>query len=154
MLRDADEDGWRSVTLTWLARAQLAAGNAADALDATTRATKLHRAHGLAEMEAMDARLLWWQHSQALAANGKAAAARQALAMAYRFLVGPIAGLSDEGLRRNYLNKIDTHREIVAAWLQAAGKRGGAAKRAHPAPARGRPTCANPSSGWSTPDCA
>jgi hypothetical protein len=65
----------------------------------------------------MDARELWWLHSRALTANGRQSAARQALARAYRFLVRPIAGLSDEGLRRNYLNKVRVRREIVAAWL-------------------------------------
>jgi len=128
ILRDSDQDALEISTLTWLARAQLAHGDAAAALESSTRATTLHRSHDLAELEAMDARMLWWEHCQTLAANGKSTAARQALAMAYRFLVKPIAGLSDEGLRRNYLNKIDTHRAIVAAWLQEAGKRG-ASKR-------------------------
>ena len=80
-------------------------------------------------MEDVDAPMLWWRHSQALAANGKATAARDALAQAYRLLVEPIAGLSDEGLRRNYLNKIDTHREIVAAWLAATVTARGKAPR-------------------------
>ena len=131
ILRDADLEGLEINTLAWLARAQLVAGDAAASLQATTRATTLHKAHGLAELEAMDARLLWWQHSQALAANGKIAAARHSLGTAYRFLVRPIAGLSDEGLRRNYLNKIDVHREIVAAWLKDTGKRGPASKQRH-----------------------
>ncbi len=56
----------------------------------------------------------WWRHSQALLANKQATAAREALEMAYRFMLKGIAGLSDEGLRRNYLNKIEAHREIVA----------------------------------------
>ena len=43
--------------------------------------------------------------------------------MAYRFMLKGIAGLSDEGLRRNYLNKIEAHREIVDAWLKDARKR-------------------------------
>ena len=34
-----------------------------------------------------------------------------------------IASLSDEGLRRNYLNKTDEHREIVLAWLAHARER-------------------------------
>ena len=43
--------------------------------------------------------------------------------MAYQFMLKGIASLSDEGLRRNYLNKVETHREIVAAWLKDARKR-------------------------------
>ena len=38
--------------------------------------------------------------------------------MAYRFLRQGIGSLSDEGLRRNYLNKIAAHREIVHAWIE------------------------------------
>src|SRR5438132_7169025 len=43
--------------------------------------------------------------------------------MAYQFMLKGIASLSDEGLRRNYLNKIEAHREIVLAWIQDARKR-------------------------------
>ncbi len=128
-LRDMDEESLETSTLTLLARAHLDAGNAQAALTASERATGIHRAHGLVEMEDLDRPSLWLRHSQALAANGKATAARDALAKAYRFLVEPIAGLSDEGLRRNYLNKADTHREIVAAWLADAGNRGSGPKR-------------------------
>ena len=67
--------------------------------------------------------MVWWRHSQALQANGEVAAAREALEMAYQFMLKGIAGLSDEGLRRNYLNKIEEHREIVGAWIKDARKR-------------------------------
>ena len=132
LLRDSDQDGLEMATLSWLARARMAAGDPTAALEATKRATTMHKAHELAEIEAMDSRMLWWEHSQALAANGKKVAARQALATAYRLLVRPIAGMSDEGLRRNYLNKIDVHRRIVAAWLKEVGKRGYASTRRAP----------------------
>ncbi len=49
--------------------------------------------------------------------------------MAYGFLLQGIAGLSDEGLRRNYLNKIQSNREIVDAWLADARKRRLSAER-------------------------
>ena len=132
LLRDADQDGLEMSSLAWLARAQLAAGDKSAALQATKRATTMHKAHDLAEIEAMDSRMLWWEHSQALAANGKKVAARQALATAYRFLVRPIAGMSDEGLRRNYLNKIENHRNIATAWLKESGTRGSASSRRVP----------------------
>ncbi|HEY5307046.1 MAG TPA: GAF domain-containing protein, partial [Casimicrobiaceae bacterium] len=128
LLRDADDDSLEINCLTLLARARLAAGDSEAALTATQRAAEIHEAHGAGPMEDMDAPTLWWQHHRALAANGKAAA-RRALARAYRLLVQPISGVSDEGLRRNYLNKIETHREIVAAWIADAGKRKPAAGR-------------------------
>ena len=129
LLRDKDEASLEISTLALLARAHLDAGEAKASLAASERATGIHRDHGLVEMEDLDRPSLWWRHSQALAANAKATAARDALAKAYRFLVEPIAGLSDEGLRRNYLNKADTHREIVAAWLADAGKRSARSKQ-------------------------
>ena len=46
-------------------------------------------------------------------------AAHEALKMAYQFLLDGITSMSDEGLRRNYLNKIEVNREIIAAWLDA-----------------------------------
>ena len=131
-LRDAGQDGLEVQTLIYLARAQLATGDAPAALAATERATAIHRAHDLAELQNMDAREVWWLHSRALAANGRQSAARQALARAYRFLVRPIAGLSDEGLRRNYLNKVRVRREIVAAWLDDLGQRAPAGGRRIP----------------------
>ena len=110
-------------SLTRIGHALLALGKPRQALAATTKATKLHRAHDLAQMDGMQSTLTWWRHSQALRANGQLPAAGKALEMAYGFMRRGIAGLSDEGLRRNYLNKLDEHREIVAAWVKDARKR-------------------------------
>ena len=101
----------------------LTAGNPGAALNATRRAVAMHRAHKLEALEGLDAPLVWWQHSQALHANKQAPAAREALEMAYQFMLKGVTGLSDEGLRRNYLNKAETHREIIAAWLKDSRKR-------------------------------
>jgi GAF domain-containing protein/CheY-like chemotaxis protein/tetratricopeptide (TPR) repeat protein len=109
--------------LTSVGQTRLALGNPRAALTATRRAAEMHRAHDLAALDGMSPPLTWWRHSQALQANKQAPAAREALEMAYRFLLKGIAGLGDEGLRRNYLNKIDGHREIVHAWLKDARKR-------------------------------
>ena len=93
------------------------------ALAATRRATELHQALDLASIDGMSSTLLWWTHSRALKANKQIPKARQALELAYRFLLTGIASLSDEGLRRNYLNKIAAHREIVTAWIKDARAR-------------------------------
>ena len=106
-----------------LAQVHLTLGNPGAALAATRRATRMHRAHDLAALQGMNPPLIWWRHSQALQANGEAAAAREALGMAYRFMQEGIGGLRDEGLRRNCLNKIDGHREIVHAWIKDARRR-------------------------------
>jgi len=110
-------------SLTRMGHALMALGKPRRALAATTKATKLHRAHDLAQMDGMQSTLTWWRHSQALRANKQLPAAGKALEMAYEFMRRGIAGLSDEGLRRNYLNKPEEHREIVVAWVKEARKR-------------------------------
>ena len=109
--------------LTLLARAHLANGKPRDALKASTRATALHREVSYALPDAMSSQEIWWRHAQALSANKDAGQARGALERAYGFLVGGIAGMRDEGLRRNYLNKVEINREIIAAWLADGAKR-------------------------------
>ncbi len=123
IIREADVAAFEMNTLANLAQAQLAVGNTRAALASTRRATKMHRAHGLAPLQALSPPMVWWRYSQALQANGEVAAAREALEMAYQFMLKGIAGLSDEGLRRNYLNKIEEHRKIVGAWIKDARKR-------------------------------
>ena len=109
--------------LTGIGQACLALNKMRRTLAATRRATELHRAHDLAALDGMSPALTWWRHSQALQANKRTQAAREALEMAYQFMLKGIASLSDEGLRRNYLNKIEAHREIVHAWIKDARKR-------------------------------
>ena len=109
--------------LTEAGRAHLAAGHPAAALAATRRAAKMHRAMGLMPLDSINPAALWWAHCRALQANRMATPAREALEQAWRLLLGRIGGLSDEGLRRNYLNKREQNREIVLAWLQHARER-------------------------------
>ncbi|MCC6197654.1 MAG: GAF domain-containing protein [Burkholderiales bacterium] len=124
ILRDSDQVALEITALVGLSEAYLAAGRAADALAPAERAAAIHRARNLAEIQGTDLLELWWRYHLALAANGRDAAARRALAVAYRFLVAPIRKLTDEGLRRNYLDKAELHRNVVRAVLTgpAAGK--------------------------------
>ncbi|TMH18492.1 MAG: tetratricopeptide repeat protein, partial [Betaproteobacteria bacterium] len=123
LFRNADEPANEMNTLAALARAHLAVGNPGSALAATRRATKMHRARGLASLQVLSPAMVWWRHSQTLQANMRTQEAREALEMAYQFMLNGIASLNDEGLRRNYLNKIEAHREIVHAWLKDARQR-------------------------------
>ncbi len=121
--RDGDLIAPEIDALTWVAHALLTLGKPLAALTATKRATEMHRTHDLTALDGMSPALTWWRHSQALQANKHQLAAREALEMAYQFMLKGIAGLTDEGLHRNYLNKIDAHREIVHAWLKDAARR-------------------------------
>ena len=97
----------------------LANGQAAEALAASTRAADLHRARGLTDLQGVNVPGLWWWHRQALVANGKPAEAKRALALAYRFGVAAIAKVTDEGLRRNFLDKDPEGRAMVLAYTAA-----------------------------------
>ena len=121
--REIDSAASTIAALTNIGQTRLALGKPRAALTATRRGVELHRAHDLAALDGMSGARLWWHHSLALGANKRTKAAGEALEMAYRFMLEGCAGLSDEGLRRNYLNKIDTHREIVHAWIKDARKR-------------------------------
>jgi len=121
-LRAGNVEG-RMLFLAYSARAHLAAGDPARALAATRRACKLHRAAGLAAIDAIDRSELWWRHCQALRACGNDAEAREALAQAWRFVLESLESLGDEGLRRNVLNKPEPTREIVLAWIAHARQR-------------------------------
>jgi signal transduction histidine kinase/ActR/RegA family two-component response regulator len=117
------ERGWALPNMLWLlARQELAAGHPAAALRASTQSTRLQQARRgrLGGGITSDA-ALWWVHHRALLANGQAAAARDALATAYALLVQGISPLSDEGLRRSYLQQsFSEHADLLLAWVQAA----------------------------------
>ena len=116
--------------LTLLSEASLAAGLADKALDASTRATALYRTRERHSMDTMISPAdVFWRHHRALSAHGKDAQADKALASAYRLLLEAIDTLSDEGLRRSFLNKLEPHREIVRAWIAHARRRRLSAKR-------------------------
>jgi GAF domain-containing protein/CheY-like chemotaxis protein/tetratricopeptide (TPR) repeat protein len=109
--------------LAQLAQAYLAKGNPAAALKATRKATQLHRQQAFAKPEAVTSQELWWRHTQALLANKQTGPAREALERAYDFLLEGIASVRDEGLRRNYLNKVAANRELVHYWVKDGRKR-------------------------------
>ena len=106
LVADTDELALWIKALIGASEAHLATGHDAAALAASERAaTDPSRARSR-RIQGISVTDLWWQHRQALRANGKAAAARRALATAYRFVVERVSKLTDEGLRRNFLNKI------------------------------------------------
>ena len=106
-----------------IGQALLALGRPTEALAATRRAAALHRRQGLGTPDGLDPASLWWNHTQALRANGLPGEAEAALEQAYRFIVDVVGTLGDEGLRRNALNKRAERREIITAWLTLARRR-------------------------------
>ena len=105
-----------------LGQAYLVNGNVSDALKATSRAAQMHRELNFPSVDDHPSQNIWWRHMLALRANGKELEAGEALKMAYDFLLQGIDSLRDEGLRRNYLNKVAINREIVQAWFKENAK--------------------------------
>jgi len=108
--------------ITLLGQAHMAGHNFIAALKATSLAAKMHQDLNFPILDDHPSQNIWWGYTQALQANNKTKEAAEALEMAYDFLLNGIANLHDEGLRRNYLNKISINREIVQAWGQHATK--------------------------------
>ncbi|MEI6027293.1 MAG: response regulator [Betaproteobacteria bacterium] len=105
-----------------LSQVELAAGNTSAALRATTKSTQLQqqRKGRLGGGTVSDA-ALWWAHHRALLANSRPQPAFEALATAYALLVQGVRPLSDEGLRRSYLQQsLSEHADLLRAWVAAA----------------------------------
>jgi PAS domain S-box-containing protein len=112
-----------NIHLTLLSQAYLAYGKAASALESSRKATALHRRQDYALPDGMPAQEIWWRHTQALLANGQNRAAREALERAYDFLLKGITNVRDEGLRRNYLNKVEINRDLLKFWVRDGRRR-------------------------------
>ena len=106
-----------------LVRALLADGQPAAALRASRRATRIHLAQGLSRVDFGQSQDIWWWHARALAANGRADEAFEALQRAYGILLDAVRNVHDEGLRRSFLNKVEVNRAIVRAWMAEAARR-------------------------------
>jgi tetratricopeptide (TPR) repeat protein len=107
---------------------------------------RMYTTEGVTELEATGSsgaeyppQEIWWWHYQALvyeirkrngklekdSAGGKIPEnAWSALQKAREIALEGIASLSDEGLRRNYLNKVEINRKIIAEWAEQAAVRG------------------------------
>ncbi|MGW8144358.1 MAG: GAF domain-containing protein [Anaerolineales bacterium] len=124
--------------LAWLGGAYLALDDPESA--------RMYTAEGVTQLEAIGSggaeyppQEIWWWHYQALTyelRQQKTARnedlelekipenAWSALQKAREIALGGIASLSDEGLRRNYLNKVEINREIISEWADQAAIRG------------------------------
>ena len=119
----ATQGGFELQVLVPLVDALLANGDHAAALRASQRATRQHQALGFARAQYGQSQDIWWAHVRALTASGLHDKAWTTLQRAYAMLLDAVRNVHDEGLRRSYLNKVQTNRDIVRAWLFESGKR-------------------------------
>ncbi len=104
--------------LAFLGLMCLTSGDFIAALKATTKAIKLHRAQSTPSNA-----YIWWFHTKALLANKNIKESREALRQAHDALLKAIAGVRDEGLRRNFLNKVAVNRELLQYWVKDGTRR-------------------------------
>ena len=118
------ETSFRILIETDICEASLLKGDVATALESSRVATELYAAREDRSMGGgfSPAHAWWWRH-RALATSGNAAGAARALETAYELMLDGIRTLSDEGLRRSYVNKLAIHRSLVAAWIVHARRK-------------------------------
>ncbi|OYT92888.1 MAG: hypothetical protein CFE43_06330 [Burkholderiales bacterium PBB3] len=112
-----EDVGYAMTALAYAAQCRLAVGQRVAALKDTRRGTQMHLSAGLTPQNGGESVMLWWQHCLALRANGLWAEAYTALQQAWQFVLDATQGLSDEGLRRNALNKKPEHVAVTQAWV-------------------------------------
>jgi len=112
--------------LTWLGEACLQAGE--------WQAAQQRIAEAVGLLQSMDQtfsefhpQIVWWAHYRVLTADGVQASTDErwtTLTRARETMLMSIATLSDEGLRRNYFNKVKVNRDILLEWARQAEARG------------------------------
>jgi signal transduction histidine kinase/DNA-binding response OmpR family regulator len=107
--------------LAWMATAHLALGEMEEALATSAEAVEQAKAGLL--LDEFPAQEIWWIRYRVLAAVGKDDGAWAALDQARAKMLEAVATLSDEGLRRNYFNKVPVNRDIIRAWLEESATR-------------------------------
>jgi signal transduction histidine kinase len=113
-------------TKTWLAVAYLAGDDPTRALQLIDQALALAQSEEQFGIE-HPRQEIWWQYYRILkATNGQASTDDrwQTLEQARQALFEPVANIGDEGLRRNYLNKVPSNRAISETWAREASARG------------------------------
>ena len=123
--------------LAWLSAAYLAQGKFDLAFQATTQGLAYLSAHGNNTGE-LPLNEFWWLRYKTLSALAALSPrpdlgenvedlqelAWQALDRAREAMLEPIASLRDDGLRRNYFNKVSINRLVIQEWLRIAKERG------------------------------
>jgi tetratricopeptide (TPR) repeat protein len=148
LFRESSSPTELSVSLAWLGYALLTLGDWEAAHRSTSQGVAQMEALGDISSD-YPAQEVWWLHYQVLkAAPGKSEESRSrkasrarsrasedlsqltdtyawmVLQRARQVTMSGITTLSDQGLRRNYLNKVEVNRQIITEWVQGAQARG------------------------------
>jgi len=107
----------------WLGAACLAEGDPQAALKNTRQAVEYLRKSNNVSADFSPVDAYWW-HYQALVAAQADQDPWDILQEAYQLMKAKIAVIGDEGVKRNYLNKVETNRLVLFEWTRQALERG------------------------------
>ena len=106
----------KAIALSWQGHLALIQGDQQKAQDVTNQASQLLQDAGNFSQE-YHPQTVWWHHYQAHQADDNS---WQSLNTAFQTMLNCVDHLSDEGLRRNYFNKVSINQQIVHEWLNNA----------------------------------
>jgi PAS domain S-box-containing protein len=128
LLEVGTSPGDQITALAWLGAADLAAGDCKAAHEHTAQAAFKLATAGAQNPEYPFQAVWWWRYQVLCAKQSKAKRiqdeAWSCLNRAYETMMDSLATLSDEGLRRNCLNKVFINRQILLAWTREAAGHG------------------------------
>jgi PAS domain S-box-containing protein len=128
LLEVGTSPGDQITALAWLGAADLAAGQWKAADKHTAQAAQKLAAAGTLSPEYPFQAVWWWRYRVLCAKKPKGKRIQDeawaSLDHAYETMIDALATLSDEGLRRNCLNKVAINRQILLEWTRQAGARG------------------------------
>jgi signal transduction histidine kinase len=122
---DTDQLIEHAISLSALSAAHMKMGAYARALEASSAATALVDGKQLAAT-GYPTQDIWWQHYVVLSQGDgdETGATWELLEKARELMFSAIETTGDEGLRRNYLNKVPVNRRLSEAWVREAAHRG------------------------------
>ncbi|MBM3190196.1 MAG: GAF domain-containing protein, partial [Chloroflexi bacterium] len=138
LLQVGTTPGDQITALAWLGAADLAVGDWKAADEHTAQAAQDLAANPAFSPEYPFQGVWWWRYQVLQQSPKRSGGGRQhpskakrvkdeawtCLNRAYETMMDSVATLSDEGLRRNFLNKVSINRQILLAWTQEATARG------------------------------
>jgi signal transduction histidine kinase/ActR/RegA family two-component response regulator len=121
-LRDVDDPSLLALSLARRSAALLDLGELGEALSSSAEAVDLAKTRKLNLDE--NPQEIWWHRYQILTASGEIEEAWLALDTARAKMLETVTSLTDEGIRRNYFNKVAVNRDIIRSWVKEATNRG------------------------------
>jgi tetratricopeptide (TPR) repeat protein len=120
LFQQSSEKLYISSAHAWLAAVLLALGHEKAALKHSAQAAAQLQQTANLTFDYPSQEIWWWRY-KILAKTKSKKEAFEALQKARQLMLDQVANISDEGLRRNYLNKVEINRDIMLEWAKKSG---------------------------------